>query len=199
MVRLPNSVSGLPSVDPRRPAGACPGRRRRCFDGRRCPCHLRQTDRDRLLRTQCWSDARAAARRRCRGRPAGARRRDAGLAAGARFRGVAPVRDPRSGGDASRPAAGAPDAEIRVYFAESAGLVMPSLAMLPLAMLLARRRFTVRRVPVWYGGRDHDPARASTTALSFANALRTFYSLVYRPREQTARETSGARYFVTRL
>jgi len=78
-------------------------------------------------------------------------------------------------------------------------VVMPSLAMLPLAMLLARRRFTVRRVPVWYGGRDHDPARASTTALSFANALRTFYSLVYRPREQTARETSGARYFVTRL
>ena len=78
-------------------------------------------------------------------------------------------------------------------------IVMPLLALLPLTMLLANRRFPVRRVPVWYGGRDHDPARASTTALSFANALRTFYSFVYRPREETARETSGARYFVTRL
>ena len=78
-------------------------------------------------------------------------------------------------------------------------VVMPLLALLPLAMLLAGRRFALRRVPVWYGGRDHDPARASTTALSFANALRTFYSFVYRPREETARETSGARYFVTRL
>jgi hydrogenase-4 component B len=78
-------------------------------------------------------------------------------------------------------------------------VVMPLLALLPLAMLLASRRFAVRRVPVWYGGRDHDPARASTTALSFANALRTFYSFVYRPREETARETSGLRYFVTRL
>ncbi len=78
-------------------------------------------------------------------------------------------------------------------------VVMPLLAVLPLAMLLGSHRFSVRRVPVWYGGRDHDPARASTTALSFANALRTFYSFVYRPREQTARETSGPRYFVTRM
>jgi hydrogenase-4 component B len=78
-------------------------------------------------------------------------------------------------------------------------VVMPLLALLPLAMVMASRRFAVRRVPVWYGGRDHDPARASTTALSFANALRTFYSFVYRPREETARETSGPRYFVTRL
>ncbi len=78
-------------------------------------------------------------------------------------------------------------------------VAMPLLALAPLAMLLARRRYAVRRVPVWYGGRDHDPARASTTALSFANALRTFYSFVYRPREETERETSGRRYFVTRL
>jgi hydrogenase-4 component B len=78
-------------------------------------------------------------------------------------------------------------------------LVMPLLALVPLAMLLFSRRYAVRRAPVWYGGRDHDPARASTTALSFANALRTFYSFVYRPREETARETTGPRYFVTRL
>jgi hydrogenase-4 component B len=83
-------------------------------------------------------------------------------------------------------------------------IVMPLLAILPLLLLLlAERRHAVRRVPVWYGGRDHDPARASTTALSFANALRTFYSFVYRPREEIARETSGDAggqgYFVTRL
>ena len=46
---------------------------------------------------------------------------------------------------------------------------------------------------------DHDPERVSTTALTFSNALRTFYSFVYRPREETAHETNGARYFVHRL
>jgi hydrogenase-4 component B len=78
-------------------------------------------------------------------------------------------------------------------------VVMPLLALIPLALLLASRRFAVRRVPVWYGGRDHDPALVSTTALTFANALRTFYSFVYRPREETARETNGHSYFVRRL
>jgi hydrogenase-4 component B len=78
-------------------------------------------------------------------------------------------------------------------------IVMPLLALIPLALLLASRRFAVRRVPVWYGGRDHDPALVSTTALTFANALRTFYSFVYRPREETARETNGHSYFVRRL
>ena len=78
-------------------------------------------------------------------------------------------------------------------------IVMPLLAILPLALLSAGRRLPVRRVPVWYGGRDHDPGSVSTTALSFANALRTFYSFVYRPRDQTARETNGRSYFVRRL
>ncbi|HTV44581.1 MAG TPA: proton-conducting transporter membrane subunit [Stellaceae bacterium] len=79
-------------------------------------------------------------------------------------------------------------------------VAMPLLALLPLTMLAAAsRRHRVRRAPLWYGGRDHDPARASTTALSFANALRTFYSFVYRPREETERETSGHHYFVTGL
>ena len=78
-------------------------------------------------------------------------------------------------------------------------IVMPLLAVLPLMLLSAARRLPVRRVPVWYGGRDHDPGSVSTTALSFANALRTFYSFVYRPREQTARETSARSYFVKRV
>jgi len=45
--------------------------------------------------------------------------------------------------------------------------------------LSIRRR--PRVVPVWYGGRDQNPQRAATTALTFSNALRTFYSFIYRP------------------
>jgi hypothetical protein len=78
-------------------------------------------------------------------------------------------------------------------------VVMPVLALIPLLLVIANRRFAVRRVPVWYGGLDQDPARASTTALTFSNALRTFYSFVYRPTEETQREAKGVHYFVHRL
>jgi formate hydrogenlyase subunit 3/multisubunit Na+/H+ antiporter MnhD subunit len=78
-------------------------------------------------------------------------------------------------------------------------LVMPLLALLPLLLFFASRDFAVRSAPVWYGGLPQDPARASTTALTFSNALRTFYSLVYRPREETTREARGGRYFIHRL
>jgi formate hydrogenlyase subunit 3/multisubunit Na+/H+ antiporter MnhD subunit len=78
-------------------------------------------------------------------------------------------------------------------------VVMPLLCLIPILLVIANRRFAVRRVPVWYGGFDQDPARASTTALTFSNALRTFYSFVYRPTEETERETSGVHYFVRRL
>ena len=78
-------------------------------------------------------------------------------------------------------------------------IVMPLLALIPILLVLASRRFAVRRVPVWYGGLAQDPERASTTALTFSNALRTFYSFVYRPTEETRREAKGAHYFVHRL
>jgi formate hydrogenlyase subunit 3/multisubunit Na+/H+ antiporter MnhD subunit len=78
-------------------------------------------------------------------------------------------------------------------------VVMPLLAIVPMTLVLASRRFAVRRVPVWYGGLDQDPERASTTALTFSNALRTFYSFIYRPREEVRRESNGAHYFVERL
>jgi hydrogenase-4 component B len=78
-------------------------------------------------------------------------------------------------------------------------VVMPLLALIPILLVIANRRFAVRRVPVWYGGLDQDPARASTTALTFSNALRTFYSFVYRPTEETQREAKGVHYFVHRL
>jgi hydrogenase-4 component B len=82
-------------------------------------------------------------------------------------------------------------------------IVMPLLALVPVTMLLLSRRFAVRHAPVWYGGRDQDPARAATTALTFSNALRTFYSFIYRPtvemEHELAHESNGQRYFVKRL
>ena len=83
-------------------------------------------------------------------------------------------------------------------------IVMPLLALLPVALLLlAGRRFAPRRAPVWYGGGDRNPAQAATTALTFSNALRTFYSFVYRPRAETqqefAAESNGGPYFIKRL
>jgi hydrogenase-4 component B len=76
-------------------------------------------------------------------------------------------------------------------------VVMPLLAIIPLVLILASRGYAVRRAPVWYGGFDQDPERASTTALTFSNAMRTFYSFVYRPTEQS--EVQGPRYFARRL
>jgi len=78
-------------------------------------------------------------------------------------------------------------------------IVMPLLAIFPILIVLINRRYAVRRVPVWYGGLAQDPARVSTTALTFSNALRTFYSFIYRPTEQTERETHPIRYYVRRL
>jgi hydrogenase-4 component B len=78
-------------------------------------------------------------------------------------------------------------------------IVMPLLAILPLLLLLNARRHAVRRAPVWYGGLREDPQRAATTTLTFANAMRTFYSFIYRPTLDTAREHRAVAYFVHKL
>ena len=57
----------------------------------------------------------------------------------------------------------------------------------------------VRRVPVWFGGSAPDAARTATTALTFANALRTFYGFVYRPAAAMERDTALRAYFITRV
>ncbi|TAM60055.1 MAG: hydrogenase 4 subunit B [Rhodanobacter sp.] len=78
-------------------------------------------------------------------------------------------------------------------------IVCPLLALLPLAWLLrARRRFRVRHAPVWYGGCPAPP-NGMTTALSFSNAMRTFYSFVYRPESEIRHEHSGSAYFVRQV
>lgn len=83
-------------------------------------------------------------------------------------------------------------------------IAMPLLALIPIILLLlARRRFAVRRAAVWYGGLRQDPARVSTTQLTFSNAMRTFYGFVYRPRVQIERDYNDGgtdrSYFLSRL
>lgn len=83
-------------------------------------------------------------------------------------------------------------------------IAMPLLALIPIILLLlARRRFVVRRVPVWYGGLQQDPARVATTQLTFSNAMRTFYGFIYRPRVQIKRDyedtTAERSYFLSRI
>lgn len=78
-------------------------------------------------------------------------------------------------------------------------IVMPMLALIPLILLFVFRRGAVRRVPVWYGGLPQDAAAVATTALSFSNALRTFYSFIYRPVMRTTPEREGQQYFIKGL
>lgn len=78
-------------------------------------------------------------------------------------------------------------------------VVMPLLASLPIILIVASKRRPLRRTPVWYGGLAPDPARASTTALSFSNAMRTFYSFVYRPTADTERDADAGGYFIKKL
>jgi formate hydrogenlyase subunit 3/multisubunit Na+/H+ antiporter MnhD subunit len=82
-------------------------------------------------------------------------------------------------------------------------IAMPLLALVPVALVFFASRGNVRRATVWYGGREQSPGHVATTALAFSNALRTFYSFVYRPTAETTREaaTDGdARpYFIRRL
>jgi NADH:ubiquinone oxidoreductase subunit 5 (subunit L)/multisubunit Na+/H+ antiporter MnhA subunit len=82
-------------------------------------------------------------------------------------------------------------------------LVMPLLAIVPIGLLLGSRRFAVRRAEVWYGGRNEHQDRSATTALTFSNALRTFYSFIYRPTDTTehelTHESTGHPYFVRKL
>ena len=78
-------------------------------------------------------------------------------------------------------------------------IVMPLLALVPLLLLLNGRRHAVRHARVWYGGLREDPERSATTSLTFSNAMRTFYSFIYRPTLDTAREHRAVAYFIHKL
>jgi len=74
----------------------------------------------------------------------------------------------------------------------------PLLALLPLGFWWVAR-VGRRRSPTWYGGLPRPASQVSITPLAFSNALRTFYSMVYRPTEDMRHEHAGLRYFVRRL
>ncbi|WP_027796235.1 proton-conducting transporter transmembrane domain-containing protein [Paraburkholderia acidipaludis] len=78
-------------------------------------------------------------------------------------------------------------------------IVMPLLAILPLALLWLTKRHAIRRAPVWFGGMTESGHDAATTALTFSNAMRTFYSFIYQPTVSTTREHEQREYFVKRL
>jgi len=78
-------------------------------------------------------------------------------------------------------------------------IVMPLLALLPLALLRLTKTRPVRRTAVWFGGMTTDGREAMTTPLTFSNAMRTFYSFVYQPTMSTEREHEQREYFIKRL
>ncbi len=79
-------------------------------------------------------------------------------------------------------------------------IVCPLLAIVPIALLWwSMRRHPARGAPVWYGGFARDSTRVATTALTFSNAMRVFYSFIYRPTVDVAHEHSEREYFVHRL
>lgn len=76
-------------------------------------------------------------------------------------------------------------------------IVCPLLALIPLGLLWrSRRRHRVRREPAWYGGTPM-PLHGTTTALTFSNAMRTFYNFIYRPASAIEREHGDNAYFVS--
>ncbi|MHB8253286.1 MAG: proton-conducting transporter transmembrane domain-containing protein [Acidiferrobacter sp.] len=78
-------------------------------------------------------------------------------------------------------------------------VVGPLLALLPLGLLAWGLRSGIRRAPVWAHGLRTLPAASATTALAFSNALREFYSFIYRPRTITERRTEKRLYFIKAL
>lgn len=112
---------------------------------------------------------------------------------------------------AAWPAPGAPAAMVHGWllvplsagfaFISPAMLVIawPLLAIVPLALLRTRKRFPVRRAPLWCGGEDDAAHSGATTALAFSNALRVFYTFIYRPRNLLTRQFEGKPYFLKEL
>jgi formate hydrogenlyase subunit 3/multisubunit Na+/H+ antiporter MnhD subunit len=79
-------------------------------------------------------------------------------------------------------------------------VAMPALTLIPVALILAGRvNRTLRRAPIWYGGRREASSGIATTSLAFSNALRTFYGFIYGPTHDVRREYDQAPYFVKRL
>lgn len=79
-------------------------------------------------------------------------------------------------------------------------LVWPLLALVPLALLIrGLRQGRIRKTPLWCGGDEAAAHTGATTAFAFSNALRVFYSFVYRPRNDIRRTFGEQPYFLKEL
>ncbi len=79
-------------------------------------------------------------------------------------------------------------------------LAWPLLALIPLALLYTgTRAFKIRRTPLWCGGDESAAHAGATTAFAFSNALRVFYSFIYRPRNAVRRTFGEQPYFLKQL
>ena len=204
MVHVPDRLPGVPHSLPRRPAGARPDRRGPRPHGGGGVCDLRQGGGlGRSFQKPRPAGRHRATLRRLGGRPgphgAGPRSGNAAVAQSARRGHDGAVRDADRLPDARRPAALALTAKFAFISPSLLVIVMPLLSLIPIALAVAASRRPVRRTAVWYGGLSPDRARASTTTLTFSNAMRTFYSFVYRPTAATERDADAGGYFVTRL
>ncbi|XBS71508.1 proton-conducting transporter membrane subunit [Acerihabitans sp. KWT182] len=78
-------------------------------------------------------------------------------------------------------------------------MAWPLLALAPLSLLLrSRLRHPLRHAPIWSGGTESLP-HAATTALTFSNALRTFYRFVYRAKSEIRHGDHDSVYFIRRI
>ncbi len=75
------------------------------------------------------------------------------------------------------------------------------LALIPLGLIWLRKSGLnkYRKVPLWAHGLEKVPTRSNTTALVFSNALRQFYSFIYRPTTVAQSNGNSKGYFVKQI
>ncbi len=75
------------------------------------------------------------------------------------------------------------------------------LSLIPLSLIRLRRHGIVgyRKVPIWAQGLENVPESSATTALVFSNALRQFYSFIYRPRTVAKADGNEKGYFIKQV
>lgn len=75
------------------------------------------------------------------------------------------------------------------------------LSLIPIALVRFRPTGIVkyRKVPTWAHGLDSIPLESKTTSLAFSNALRQFYSFIYRPTTIAHSNGNSKGYFVKQV
>ncbi|TAN20017.1 MAG: hydrogenase [Actinomycetota bacterium] len=75
------------------------------------------------------------------------------------------------------------------------------LAIIPMSLIRLRRGGIsgYRRVPIWAQGLKNVPAESGTTPLVFSNAMRQFYSFVYRSKTVVSSDANDKGYFIKQL